>query len=595
LPGDVNNDGKVDIRDVGMVARAFGSVFYTKSWNPRADVNDDGKADMKDVASVARLFGRTYNTSAIPIAYSTSFEFQVPSDGDDPVWYYLLVRIYVPSEFAGKEFYLYPEVVDDYIRNVTIDCQQKYGEEHPACQPPASINLGILGTGYHLLELKFGEQWSGGKLQFNIATASGEKAWMDRFRIYVPNYSNTEVRYTVKTYTYFPGDTFFLGSSANQYLYVDDYIDDVYLDARLLWQDWMWNLGSYGSIYAWQDGFLYPLGWQNGWHTITFTYGNIQGTGLLDFQYISQTNQPAKIGNPRFWAKISEPKSPYSPGDIRYLKVYDVKSWAGSKWASSVGGSVRMFAVGLKILANVTNDQTFYPIPQEAELTLILDMLGYELPYLTPQDIGLHINVTYTYFDENSFVYSFPIWFETKNIELKVPDQGQMLYLPFPSIVFSNQSSTSFITSEWKAAYDVLKWLASYCLVQELGPVGAVGAAYLHWRMSEYMYRAEQQLNSTWEESGPSTYRKYHMNIFKTTKDQVPLSTPVRSVSNGFFFRIIPAASKYSGAINITLQGRLWLPFFYSGEPPPDSPSWYGEWLPIDIGLSIIMPVFTKG
>jgi len=56
LPGDVNNDGKVDIRDVGMVARAFGSVFYTKSWNPRADVNDDGKADMKDVASVARLF-----------------------------------------------------------------------------------------------------------------------------------------------------------------------------------------------------------------------------------------------------------------------------------------------------------------------------------------------------------------------------------------------------------------------------------------------------------------------------------------------------------------------------------------------------------
>lgn len=108
-------------------------------------------------------------------------------------------------------------------------------------------------------------------------------------------------------------------------------------------------------------------------------------------------------------------------------------------------------------------------------------------------------------------------------------------------------------------------------------------------------YKSQQQLNSTWEESGPPTYRIYHMNLFKTTEEQVPLSDPVRSVSNGFFFRMWPTASMHCGAINITLQGKLWLPFFYSGKPPSDSPNWYGEWLPINIEMCMVFPIFVKG
>ncbi|MGC8940401.1 MAG: hypothetical protein ACP5KU_07905, partial [Candidatus Bathyarchaeia archaeon] len=111
---------------------------------------------------------------------------------------------------------------------------------------------------------------------------------------------------------------------------------------------------------------------QNGWHTIKFTYGEIWAAGVLDFQYISRTNQPAKIGNPRFWGRISDPKSPYPPENTRHLEIYDVKAWAGSKWTSTTGGSVRTFAVGLKILANATDTNTFYPIPQEAEVTLLI-------------------------------------------------------------------------------------------------------------------------------------------------------------------------------------------------------------------------------
>ncbi|MGC8940411.1 MAG: hypothetical protein ACP5KU_07960, partial [Candidatus Bathyarchaeia archaeon] len=163
-------------------------------------------------------------------------------------------------------------------------------------------------------------------LKISISTADGQKAQMDRFRIYVPNYGDAEVKYTVKTYTYFPGDTFFLGNSANQRLYVDDYISDVYIDAGLLWQDWMWNMGSYGAIYAWGDGFLYPLGWQNGWHTIKFTYGEIWAAGVLDFQYISCTNQKDKIGQPKFYAET------LLESGMKFAEVTEEKFYAGSMW-----------------------------------------------------------------------------------------------------------------------------------------------------------------------------------------------------------------------------------------------------------------------
>jgi PKD repeat protein len=56
-PYDINNDGKVDMRDISIVARAFGAVPGSPNWDPRADLNGDGKVDMKDIAPVARAFG----------------------------------------------------------------------------------------------------------------------------------------------------------------------------------------------------------------------------------------------------------------------------------------------------------------------------------------------------------------------------------------------------------------------------------------------------------------------------------------------------------------------------------------------------------
>jgi len=65
-PWDVNGDGKVNIKDIGIVAVAFGSAAVdnpetpqdeTENWNPIADVNFDGKINIKDIGIVAIHFG----------------------------------------------------------------------------------------------------------------------------------------------------------------------------------------------------------------------------------------------------------------------------------------------------------------------------------------------------------------------------------------------------------------------------------------------------------------------------------------------------------------------------------------------------------
>ena len=61
-------DGKVDIRDVNLVGKAYGSFgpnyYYQGSppslnWNPNADINNDGKVDIKDIHIVAIRYGQT--------------------------------------------------------------------------------------------------------------------------------------------------------------------------------------------------------------------------------------------------------------------------------------------------------------------------------------------------------------------------------------------------------------------------------------------------------------------------------------------------------------------------------------------------------
>lgn len=52
---DVNNDGKVNIVDIGIVIDNYGK---SPSPNPKADVNSDGKVGIVDIGIIVDNYGR---------------------------------------------------------------------------------------------------------------------------------------------------------------------------------------------------------------------------------------------------------------------------------------------------------------------------------------------------------------------------------------------------------------------------------------------------------------------------------------------------------------------------------------------------------
>jgi hypothetical protein len=64
LPGDVDEDGEVDIADLSWIARAFGTDprwpegTDWDQWNPNADINNDNRVDVADLYIAATNYGR---------------------------------------------------------------------------------------------------------------------------------------------------------------------------------------------------------------------------------------------------------------------------------------------------------------------------------------------------------------------------------------------------------------------------------------------------------------------------------------------------------------------------------------------------------
>jgi len=61
IPGDINGDGKVNLSDLVLFAKAYGSKPGDPNWNPAADINGHGKVDLSDLVTLAQHYGQTYN------------------------------------------------------------------------------------------------------------------------------------------------------------------------------------------------------------------------------------------------------------------------------------------------------------------------------------------------------------------------------------------------------------------------------------------------------------------------------------------------------------------------------------------------------
>jgi hypothetical protein len=60
VPPSINHDRRVDIIDVAIVARAFGSKLGDSWWNADADIQEDGTINIVDISIVAKSFGKTF-------------------------------------------------------------------------------------------------------------------------------------------------------------------------------------------------------------------------------------------------------------------------------------------------------------------------------------------------------------------------------------------------------------------------------------------------------------------------------------------------------------------------------------------------------
>jgi hypothetical protein len=60
IPGDVNHDGKVDIRDLALLASAYESRPADPNWNPDADFDNDQYVGLTDLDILVLHYGQHY-------------------------------------------------------------------------------------------------------------------------------------------------------------------------------------------------------------------------------------------------------------------------------------------------------------------------------------------------------------------------------------------------------------------------------------------------------------------------------------------------------------------------------------------------------
>lgn len=67
IRNDVDGSGRVDMADMWLLQKAYGSRPGDARWNPKADVDGSGRVDMNDMFLVVRAYGQMTGNKSIEI------------------------------------------------------------------------------------------------------------------------------------------------------------------------------------------------------------------------------------------------------------------------------------------------------------------------------------------------------------------------------------------------------------------------------------------------------------------------------------------------------------------------------------------------
>jgi hypothetical protein len=59
IPGDINSDGRVNILDISMAAKAYGSQRGEQRFDSNVDMNEDGTINILDISAIAKEYGKS--------------------------------------------------------------------------------------------------------------------------------------------------------------------------------------------------------------------------------------------------------------------------------------------------------------------------------------------------------------------------------------------------------------------------------------------------------------------------------------------------------------------------------------------------------
>jgi hypothetical protein len=392
---------------------------------------------------------------------------------------------------------------------------------------------------------------------FDVETASGQPAWLSRFSIYVPNYSNNACNYTVTTHTWcsMKDDYFLIG-------YANDSINNVCVDG-LVWQDWMWDMGAYGAIYAWGDGFCYPLGnLENNTglnaYSISFNFTEIWEAGMLDFQYISRTSQSGRIGRPKFYASAEIDNLG------TYMTLNNAKIYGGSLWADSPGVSERNVTI-------LTTHNISYNDGDSWFNTILAVEIGnwwatWELGASQPPDVAIPLNFTVVNLTSNlrSGLVLDTLFFWEVSLKDYTIDVYSFQNLPITGIEAAGEGqSNGIIDPGYIIALDFAGTtiMTASAFTGAYSPIGAVVGLGVSGMAAILDYVQGQQVS------------KYSETIKESNRWQLTANEPIvlcpdtnsshsESQSDLVFMKFQPNAGYHCGLTKIVLKGTLQVSYY---------------------------------